>query len=65
MYINYLRKNPEENFKKTVALFDAKTNETIIMIHFNNPKDFEKFLEDFKSIRYPGYSWRDRDKKSK
>ena len=61
----YLRKKPEEKFRKAVELYDEKTDEIVRKIRFKNPKDFNKFLEDFKSMRYPGYSWRciDKDKK--
>ena len=59
----YLRKKPKEKFREVVELFDEKTNEIVRVIRFNNPKDFEQFLEDFKLMRYPGYSWRYGDKK--
>jgi len=32
-------------------------------ILFKNQRDFDKFLEDFKLMRYPGYKWRYVDKK--
>ena len=54
----YLRKIPKEKFREVIELFDEKTNETVRVIRFKNPKDFDKFLEDFKLMRYPGYSWR-------
>jgi hypothetical protein len=59
----YLRKKPKEKFREVVELFDEKTNEIVRVIRFNNPKDFNNFLEDFKLMRYPGYSWRYGDKK--
>jgi hypothetical protein len=59
----YLRKKPKEKFREVVELFDEKTNEIVRVIRFNNPKDFEQFLEDFKLMRYPGYGWRYGDKK--
>jgi hypothetical protein len=58
----YIRKKGIEKFRKTVELFDEKTNETIRKIHFKSPKDFEKFLEDFTLMRYPGYKWRNVDR---
>lgn len=61
----YLRKKPEEKFRKAVELYDEKTNEIVRKIHFKNPRDFDKFLEDFRLMRYPGYKWRYRDKKKK
>ena len=54
----YLRKKPEEKFRETIELFDEKTNEIVRKIHFKNQRDFDKFLEDFRLMRYPGYSWR-------
>jgi hypothetical protein len=61
----YIRKKNIEKFKKSIELFDEKTNEVVRVIHFRNPKDFEKFLEDFRLMRYPGYSWRYFDKSKK
>jgi len=58
LLISYLRKHPKEKFRKTIELFDEKTNEIVRKIHFKNSKDFDKFLEDFRLMRYPGYSWR-------
>ena len=59
----YLRKNPKEKFRETIELFDEKTNEIVRKIHFKSSKDFDKFLEDFRLMRYPGYNWKIRDKK--
>jgi len=61
----YLRKIPKEKFRETIELFNEKTNEIVRKIHFKNPKDFDKFLEDFRLMRYPGYGWRYVDKKKK
>ncbi|MFE3846040.1 hypothetical protein ACFL1L_04180 [Thermoplasmatota archaeon] len=61
----YLRKKPKEKFRETIELFDEKTNEIVRKIHFKSPKDFDKFLEDFRLMRYPGYSWRYKDKSKK
>ena len=61
----YLRKIPKEKFRKTIELFDDKTNEVVRKIHFKNSKDFDKFIEDYTLMRYPGYSWRYVDKKKK
>jgi len=65
LIICYLRKKPKEKFRKTIELIDEKTNETIRIIRFKNPKDFDSFLEDFRLMRYPGYSWRYGDKTKK
>jgi len=61
----YLRKIPKEKFREIIELFDEKTNEIVRVIRFKNPKDFNKFLEDFKLMRYPGYGWRYIDKGKK
>ena len=65
LIMNYLRKKPKEKFRKVIELFDEKTNEIVRVIRFKNPKDFDKFLEDFNLMRYPGYSWRNGDKRKK
>ena len=65
LIIGYLRKKPKEKFRKTIELIDEKTNEIIRIIRSKNPKDFEKFLEDFRLMRYPGYNWRLGDKTKK
>jgi hypothetical protein len=59
----YVRKKGVEKFRKTIELFDEKTNEIVRRINFKNPKDFDKFIEDFRLMRYPGYRWRYVDKK--
>jgi hypothetical protein len=61
----YLRRKPEKKFRETIELFDEKTNEIVRKIRFKNPKDFYKFLDDFKLMRYPCYSWRYIDKGKK
>ena len=59
----YLRKNSQEKFREKIELFDEKTNEVVRKIYFKSSKDFDKFLEDIKLMRYPGYKWRYVDKK--
>jgi hypothetical protein len=54
----YLRKSSQEKFREKIELFDEKTNEVVRKIYFKSSKDFDKFLEDFRLMRYPGYSWR-------
>ena len=61
----YLRKKSEKKFRKDIELYDENTNEIVRKIHFRNPKDFDKFLEDFTLMRYPGYKWRYSEKKKK
>ena len=46
----YLRKMPKEKFREVIELFDEKTNEIVRVIRFKNPKDFDKFLEDFTNV---------------
>lgn len=45
-------------YKKSIELFHEKSGELIRVIRFRNPKDFEYFLNGFRSMRYPGYNWR-------
>ena len=59
----YLRKKSKEKFRETIELFDEKTNEIVRVIRFRSSKDFNKFIEDFTLMRYPGYRWRYVDKK--
>jgi hypothetical protein len=59
----YLRKKGIEKFRKTIELYDEKTNEIVRRISFKSPKDFDNFLKDFTLMRYPGYKWRYVDKK--
>ena len=61
----YLQKKSEKIFREKIELFDEKTNEIVRFISFRNPKDFDKFLEDFRLMRYPGYGWRYIDKGKK
>ena len=48
-----------------IELFNEKTGEVIRKIRFQKPFEFDKFLKDFKAMRYPGYRWRYKDKKKK
>jgi hypothetical protein len=59
----YLRKKGIERFRKSVELFDEKSNETVRKINFKSSKDFDQFLEDFSLMRYPGYDWKYVDKR--
>jgi len=49
-------------YKKVIELFDEKTG---AVVNFRNSKEFNEFLKDFKAMKYPGYSWRYRDKRKK
>ena len=48
--------------KKVIELFNEKTGDVVRTICFHNPKEFDKFIKDFKAMRYPGYGWRYKDK---
>jgi len=48
--------------RKVIELLDEKTGDVVRTICFHNPKEFDKFIKDFKEMRYPGYSWRYKDK---
>ena len=52
-------------FRKSIELFDEKSNEVVRKIRFKNLKDFNHFLEAFRLMRYPGYGWRYVDKSKK
>jgi hypothetical protein len=48
-----------------IELFNEKTGDVVRVIRFRNSIAFNEFLEDFKAMRYPGYSWRYIDKVEK
>jgi len=52
-------------YRKVIELFYEKTGEVVRTIRFHSPKEFDEFVKGFKEIRYPGYSWRYRDKEEK
>ena len=45
-------------YKESIELFDKKTGNVVRVIRFRNSIAFDKFLKDYKAMRYPGYSWR-------
>jgi hypothetical protein len=45
-------------YKESIELFDEKTGYVVRAIRFRNSIAFDKFLKDYKAMRYPGYSWR-------
>jgi len=51
--------------KKVIELFNEKTGDVVRTICFRSPKEFDKFIKDFKEMRYPGYGWRYKDKERK
>ena len=51
--------------KKVIELFDEKTGGVVRTICFRSPKEFDKFIKDFKEMRYPGFGWRYKDKERK
>ncbi len=50
-------------YKEAIELFDEKTGEVVRVISFHTPNEFNKFLKDFKAMRYPGYGWSYKEKK--
>ena len=44
--------------KKSIELYHSKSGKIIRIIRFKNDKDFNNFLDGFKSMRYPNYNWR-------
>ena len=52
-------------YKEVIELFDEKTEEVVRVIRFRKSKEFDKFLKDFKAMKYPGYGWRYKDKGKK
>ena len=54
----YMRKKELKKFNKTVIVFDKKSNKDVRRVRFKKSDDFDKFIEDFRLMRYPGYDWR-------
>jgi hypothetical protein len=52
------KKRNGKGFRKSVILFDKKSNKDVRKIRFKNSKEFDHFLEAFRLMRYPGYDWR-------
>jgi len=52
----------EKNYG-AVELFSEKTGDVVRIIRFYNQREFCDFLESFRRMRYPGYSWRFKKKK--
>jgi len=50
-----------DKFKKSIELFHEKTGDVVRVLRFKNLKDFNDFLYAFRSMRYPGYSWKFKD----
>ena len=53
----------KNKYREDIELFYEKTGEVVRLIHFKHPNEFYTFLEDFKSMKYPSYGWRYRDKR--
>jgi hypothetical protein len=51
------------NGYRTIELYAEKTGIVVRKIRFRNQRDFDEFLNGFRSMRYPGYNWRYLDKK--
>ena len=54
--------NNKQKYSKSIELFHEKSGDTKRVIRFKNLKDFDNFLDAFRSMRYPGYNWRNRNK---
>jgi hypothetical protein len=50
--------NNKQKYKKAIELFHEKSGEVVRVIRFKKSKDFDYFLYAFRSMRYPGYNWR-------
>ncbi len=53
------------NSYRTIILFAEKTGIVVRKIRFRNQRDFDEFLNGFRSMRYPGYNWKYLDKEKK
>lgn len=53
--------NKNKKIKSSIELFNEKTGDLVRIIRFKNQKEFEDFINAFKSMRYPGYNWRHRE----
>jgi hypothetical protein len=53
------------NYHRTIEIFAEKTGIVVRKIRFRNQRDFDEFLKGYRSMRYPGYNWRNVDKKKK
>ena len=51
----------KRNSVKTIELYHENTGEVKRLIRCKDPKGLKKFLDDFNSMRYPGYGWRFRE----
>jgi len=51
--------NNKQKYKKSIELFHEKSGDAVRVIRFKKPKDFDNFLYAYRSMRYPGYNWRD------
>ena len=57
--------NNKKKYIKKIELFHEKSGRVVRVIKFKKPKDFDYFLNGYKSMRYPGYNWRDCKKNGK
>lgn len=47
---------------RAIELFAEKSGNVVRTMRFHNENEFDRFLESYKRMRYPGYCWRDVDK---
>ena len=57
-----IKKRDAGKYTEVIELFDEKTGEVVRLIRFKHPNEFNRFLEGFNTMGYPGYGWRYRDK---
>jgi len=57
-----IKKKNIEKYREVIELFDEKTGEVVRLIRFKHPSEFNRFLEGFHAMGYPGYGWRYGDK---
>ena len=57
-----IKKKDIEKYREIIELFDEKTGEVVRLIRFKHPNEFNRFLEGFNAMGYPGYGWRYGDK---
>ena len=50
-----IKKKDVGKYKEVIELFDEKTGEVVRLIHFKHPNEFNRFLEGFNEMGYPGY----------
>jgi len=50
-----IKKKNIGKYRVVIELFDEKTGEAVRVIHFKHSNEFDRFLEGFNAMGYPGY----------